>query len=58
MDIDTLRNVLGLSELGPDEEYDPVPNEEELIDWLRDIGYDESEEVVTRHSKVNTRFLP
>jgi hypothetical protein len=58
VDIDTLRNVLGLPELGPDEEYDPVPNEEELIEWLRDIGYDESEEVVTRHSKVNIRFLP
>jgi hypothetical protein len=40
VDIDTLRNVLGLPELGPDEEYDPVPNEEELIEWLRDIGYD------------------
>jgi hypothetical protein len=58
VDKDTLRSVLGLPELGPDEHYHPVPNEEELIAWLRDIGYDESEEVVTRHSKVNTRFLP
>jgi hypothetical protein len=47
-----------LPELGPDEQYHPVPNEEGLITFLRDIGYDESEEVVTRHSKVNTRFLP
>lgn len=58
VDKDLRRSVLGLSELGPDEVYDPVPNEKELIEWLRDIGYDESEEVVTRHSKVNTRFLP
>lgn len=58
VDKDLLRSVLRLSELGPDEEYDPVPSEEELIEWLRDIGYDESEEVVTKHSKVNTRFLP
>jgi hypothetical protein len=54
----TLRAILGLPELGPDEQYYPVPNEEELITWLRDIGYDETEEVVTKHSKVNTRFLP
>lgn len=58
MDKDILHGVLGLPELGPDEEFHPVPNEEELIEWLRDIGYDESEEVVTRHSKFNTRFLP
>jgi hypothetical protein len=58
VDIDLLRNVFGLPELGPDEEYDQVPTEEELIEWLRDIGYDESEEVVTRHSRVNIRFLP
>lgn len=58
VDKDILRGVLGLPELGPDEEFHPVPNEEELIEWLRDIGDDESEEVVTRHSKVNTRFLP
>ena len=29
-----------------------------MIEWLRDIGYDESEGVITRHSKVNIRFLP
>ena len=58
VDIDLLRNVLGLPELGPDEEYVQVPTEEELIEWLRDIGYDESEEVITRHSRVNIRYLP
>jgi hypothetical protein len=58
VDKDILRSVLGLPELEPNEEYDLVPSEEELIEWLRDIGYDESQEVMTRHSKVNIRFLP
>ena len=58
VDIDVLRNVLGLPELGPNEEYVTVPTEEELIMWLRDIGYDESEEAITRHSRVNIRYLP
>jgi hypothetical protein len=37
VDIDSLCSVLALPELGPDEQYHPVPDEDELITFLRDI---------------------
>lgn len=39
VDIDSLCSVLALPELGPDEQYHPVPDEDELITFLRDIQW-------------------
>ena len=58
VDVDSIRTILLQPDLAPGQAYDAVPNEEGLIQFLREIGYDESEKPLGTHSRVNTRYIP
>ena len=58
VDVDSLRTILLQTPLAPGQQYDTVPNEDGLIQFLREIGYDESKKPISTHSRVNTRYLP
>ena len=58
--VDTLRTVLGLPAEGSKElkKFSLPPSPSEVIKFLRDLGYDESDVKLTNISSVNRKYIP
>lgn len=57
VDIDFLRIVLLLPKITSKQAYHPTPSKEAILDFLKDIGYDEKDGSITSHSRVDVKYF-